>query len=108
MKIFESGAKRHSGEGKPDFIDAISWTALRRYVGYMDSKKSKFGDGNFKKGLPIENYEKALIRHLDKYLRNKYEKGNDEKEQDHLSAIVFNTMGIIHEEEQSKLCKKKK
>lgn len=106
-KKFKEGATRESSEEKPDFVDAISWTALNRYVKYMTSKKSKFGIGNFKKGLPLERYEGALVRHLDKYLRNKYENGKDELNQDHLSAIVFNTLGIMHEEEKKKYGQKK-
>ena len=104
---YKTGAVRDSQEEKPDYIDAISWTALDRYVKYMESKKKKFGVGNFKKGLPIDRYEKAILRHIKKYIVNKYEKGNDEKDQDHLSAIVFNTLGIIHEEEMLKIKTKK-
>jgi hypothetical protein len=101
-------AFRDSDENKPDFIDAISWTALDRFVQYMESKKKRFGVGNFKKGMPIERYERALIRHFKKYVKNKYEKGNDEKDQDHLSAIIFNGLGIIHEEEMLKIKTKTK
>lgn len=100
---FKTGAIRDTQEGKPDFIECMSWTALRRYIQYMTEKKSKYGEGNFKKGIPIESYEKSLIRHFDKYIRNRYENGSDEPNEDHLSAIVFNAMGIMHEEEQDKI-----
>ncbi len=101
-------AFRKLDENKPDFIDAISWTALERFVNYMQSKKKKFGVGNFKKGMPIERYERAILRHIAKYIKNKYENGEDEKDQDHLSAIVFNAFGAIHEEEILKIKTKKK
>lgn len=100
MKIFSSGGKRDGDENKEDYIETISWTAFRRYAKYMTSKKKKYGSGNFKKGLPIDYYERALVRHLQKYIVNKYEQGKDEKEEDHLSAIVFNALGIMHEEER--------
>lgn len=103
ITIFPSGAVRDTQEGKIDFVDVISWTALNRYAAYMTSKKIKYGGGNFKKGIPIESYEKSLLRHIDKYIRNKHENGNDEINEDHLSAIIFNTFGLIHEEEQSKI-----
>ena len=45
----------------------------------------------------IESYESSLLRHVQKYLANKYEGGNIEKEEDHLSAILFNAFGIIHD-----------
>ena len=95
---FETGAIRDSGEGKEDFIETISWRAFKRYAKYMTSKKKTYGEGNFKKGIPIESYEQSLVRHLQKYLENKYEGGTVEVEEDHLSAIIFNTFGIMHEE----------
>jgi hypothetical protein len=103
VRTFESGAIRDIDDTKFDFIETISWTAFDRYAGYMTGKKKKYGEGNFKKGIPIKEYEKSLLRHISKYLRNKYENGDDEKNEDHLSAIIFNTFGIMHEEEQTKL-----
>jgi hypothetical protein len=100
-RTFKSGAIRDSEEGKEDYIETISWTAFKRYAQYMTEKKSKYGAGNFKKGIDIESYERSLVRHLQKYLANKYEGGEVEKDQDHLSAMLFNIFGIIHEEEKA-------
>ena len=97
---FTSGAIRDVQDGKEDYIETISWTAFRRYAQYMTGKKKKYGEGNFKLGIPVESYEKSLVRHLVKYLTNKYENGNLEKEEDHLSAMVFNILGIMHEQER--------
>lgn len=105
---FNTGAIRDTQEGKLDFVETLSWTALNRYIQYMTSKKVKYGSGNFKKGIPIDSYERSLIRHLDKYMRNKFENGNDELDQDHLAAMVFNIFGIMHEEEQIKLTEEDK
>ena len=102
---FKTGAIRDTQEGKLDFIETLSFTALNRYITYMTGKKVKYGAGNFKKGIPIDSYEKSLMRHIDKYMRNKFEGGDDEKDQDHLSAMVFNIFGIMHEEETAKLKK---
>ena len=102
---FETGAIRDTQEGKEDYIETISWTAFKRYAQYMTGKKSKYGAGNFKKGIPIENYEQSMMRHVQKYLENKYEGGIIETEDDHLSAIVFNVFGIMHE--QCRLTKNK-
>jgi len=95
---FDTGAIRDSQEGKEDYIETISWTAFRRYAQYMTGKKKRYGAGNFKKGIPIESYESSLVRHLQKYLANKYEGQDIEKDEDHLSAILFNVFGIMHEE----------
>lgn len=104
---FGTGAIRDSQDGKLDFLETISFTAHERYARYMTGKKRKYGTGNFKKGIPIESYEKSLLRHIDKYFRNKYENGSDEPNEDHLAAIRFNVDGIMHEEEQMKIHKKK-
>jgi hypothetical protein len=98
VRTFKSGAIRDVDNQKEDYIETISWRAFRRYAKYMTEKKTKYGSGNFKKGIPIESYEQSLVRHLDKYLENKYEDGGLEPECDHLSAMIFNIFGIMHEE----------
>ncbi len=98
VRTFASGAIRDVDDQKEDYIETISWRAFRRYAKYMTGKKSKYGAGNFKKGIPIESYEQSLVRHLDKYIENKHEGANLEKDCDHLSAMVFNIFGIMHEE----------
>lgn len=102
MRKFNTGAVREDEQLKPDFIETVSWTAFRRFGEYMTGKKKRYGEGNFKKGIPIESYERSLVRHLQKYLENKYEDGTHEVEEGHLEAIIFNTFGIIHEEERIK------
>ncbi len=102
IREFSTGAIRDNEDGKEDYIETISWTAFKRFAKYMTSKKSRYGSGNFKKGIPIESYEKSLVRHLQKYLANKYEGGTIEKDEDHLSAMLFNIFGIIHEEGRPK------
>ena len=102
MRKFKSGALRDDDTTKPDFIETVSWTAFRKFGEYMTGKKSRYGQGNFKKGIPVESYEQSLVRHLQKYLENKYEDGKQEVDEDHLSAMVFNIFGIIHENERTK------
>ena len=102
IRTFKSGAIRDNDDTKEDYIETISWTAMKRYAQYMTGKKNKYGAGNFKRGIPQESYEQSLVRHLQKYLANKYEGGTVEKEEDHLSAILFNTFGIIHEQENGR------
>ena len=102
MRKFKTGAVRDSLDDKEDYIETISWTALKKFAQYMTGKKSKYGVGNFKKGIPIESYEGSLVRHIQKYLANKYEGGDVELDEDHMSAIVFNAFGILHEEEKLK------
>jgi len=98
---WKTGAIRDSQDGKEDYIETISYRAFKRYAQYMTGKKSKYGSGNFKKGIPIESYEKSLMRHIQKYFENKYEDGKIEVNEDHLSAIIFNVFGIMHEENKT-------
>lgn len=99
---FETGAVRDLETDKEDYTETISWTAFKRFAKYMTGKKAKYGQGNFKKGIPIESYERSLLRHIQKYMANKYEDGDVEKEEDHLGAMVFNIFGIMHEEARKK------
>jgi len=98
VRQFTTGAIRDNDSTKPDYIETVSWTAFRKFGEYMTSKKQKYGAGNFKKGIPIESYEQSLVRHLQKYLENKYEDGQQEVNEDHLSAMIFNICGILHEQ----------
>ena len=102
MRHFPSGSIRDSLEGKEDYIETISWRAFKRYAQYMTSKKKKYGSGNFHKGIFDSSYEGSLVRHLQKYLSNKHERGQVEKDEDHLSGIIFNVFGLMHNEEMRK------
>ena len=99
---FKTGAIRDSLIGKEDYIETLSWTALKRFANYMTGKKAKYGQGNFKKGILDESYEQSMVRHVQKYLANKYEGGTCEVDEDHLSAILFNVFGLIHNQETRK------
>lgn len=101
IPTFSTGAKRDLA-GKEDYIETTSWLAMKRYAEYMTSKQSIYGRGNWKKGIPIESYEESLMRHLQKYLANKYDGASFESNEDHLSAAWFNLVGIIHEQEKLK------
>ncbi len=103
VRQFDTGAIRDTEEDKEDYVETISWSALKRYAQYMTEKKKKYGEGNFKKGIPASSYERSLVRHLQKYLANKHEGGQTELDQDHLSGMLFNVFGIMHEEEMKKL-----
>lgn len=98
IREFGTGAIRDVDDNKEDYVETISWSALKRHAQYMTGKKKRYGAGNFKKGIPIESYEQSLVRHVQKYLENKYEGGLTEVEEDHLAAIMFNICGIMHEE----------
>lgn len=106
--VMANGTLRSDDSEKPDFVHAFSFSANERYARYMTKKKlkNKLGFRNWAKGMAIERYERGLLRHIDKYFRNKYENGNDEPNEDHLSGIRFNVDGIMHEEETANTLRK--
>lgn len=102
MHVFETGAVRNTDPNKENYVDSVSWTAIQRFAKYMKGHEAAHGKGNWKKGIPIDNYEESLMRHLQKYFANKYDGANLEPEVDHLAAAWFNLQGIIHEESKIK------
>lgn len=103
MREFNTGAIRDSDESKEDYIESISWLSLLRYAKYMKTNELKYGRGNWAKGIPESSYEQSLMRHLQKYLANKYYGASLEPDIDHLSAAMFNLQGLIHEQEKASL-----
>jgi hypothetical protein len=97
---FSTGAVRDKQEGKENYPECVSFLSLRRYARYMTKVSTKYGEDNWRKGIPIKSYERSLMRHLQKYFANKYEGAKFESEVDHLSAAMFNLQGILHEEEK--------
>lgn len=102
VRSFTTGAIRDVDDDKEDYIESISWLTMKRYAHYMKKQEKKYGRGNWRKGIPIEEYEKSLIRHLQKYISKKYYEIDTEPDFDHLSAMLFNLQGLIHEEEKIK------
>jgi len=103
-RSFETGAVRDTDEGKESYIDSVSFLALKRYALFQKNacEKRGYSKDNWRKGIPIKVYEESLMRHLQKYLSNKYEGTNIEPDVDHLGAAFFNLQGIMHEEEKLK------
>ena len=92
VRTFESGGKRDDNSNKP-FVDSFKgYTRIR--FGYLMTKGAlKYGNKNWEKGLPTECYLESLDRHLAKYL-------SGDRTEDHLSAIIFNTQGVMLNEQK--------
>lgn len=100
---FGTGAVRDSQVGKPDFLDCMSPFAMYRYGEYMAVASAKYGAGNWQHGIPVESYLRSLERHLLK-LKMQVRYGYDaEPGVDHAAAIMFNIMGLLHEQEMQRL-----
>ena len=87
---FETGAKRDMAVGKGDCLSIPPNAILRLSVLYEQGAK-KYERFNFMKGIPCSSFLDSAERHL-----LKYKAGYDDE--DHLSSIVFNILGIMEME----------
>ena len=92
---FETGSKRDTNEGKsrPDLISPYFQERLGHHLA---KGAKKYGENNWAKGQPLKRYMESLERHLMLAKMGKVD-------EDHLSAIAFNVMGIIDHEERINL-----
>lgn len=87
----ENSAQREPaiGKGRPDLITPFGLTRLSKWY---ELGANKYGDFNWCKGMPYSRYTAAMFRHLIAWM-----KGNNDE--DHLSAIAWNALAIIHHQE---------
>lgn len=90
-KKYKSGALRDLEEGKIMW-DLLPLEALKRVAQHYTTGAKKYAPNNWKKGVPSERFYRSALRHLIQYRLG-------EKDEDHLSAVVFNVLGIIYNEE---------
>jgi len=92
-RVFETGSQRDDDTDKPLVNHLTAYVRLR--FGYLLREgANKYGKNNWQKGQPTETALESLHRHL-----AKYELGD--RNEDHLSAIIFNVQLIMQNEEQA-------
>lgn len=92
---YPTGALRDTNEGKPRY-DLIAHEALDRLAALMARGAEKYGDNNWKRGIPTERFYESAFRHLMQW------RSGDESE-DHLAAVLFNISGIMYNQEHPEL-----
>lgn len=107
MRTFETGATRDTLEGKLSYVKALSPLVLRRYVMYLDRHRQQPDGGmrdfdNWKKGIEKEVYLDGMGRHfISAWLLchgfPAFDNHGIVTLEDALCAIVFNSMGMLHE-----------
>lgn len=85
---YETGARRDTEIGKPRY-DLISPVALKRLAELMGRGADKYGDRNWEQGIPISRFYSSAFRHLQQWQLG-------DTDEDHLAAVLFNVMGIMH------------
>ena len=93
-KKFKSGAVRDLEEGKI-LWSLLPFEALRRVAILYTKGAKKYSPNNWKKGIPTERFFSSALRHLMQYKLG-------ENEEDHLSSVIFNILGIIYNEEKGR------
>lgn len=90
-ETYPGGALRDKNKGEIRY-DLLPIECLKRVAYHYTEGAKKYSDNNWKKGIPTERFEEGAWRHWAKYLLGM-------KDEDHLSAIIFNIFGIMYNEE---------
>lgn len=88
---FMTGAVRDTQDGKPRPDRVLFWLpieALERVAIHYENGARKYDRDNWRKGIPASRCLASAFRHLFQWMM-----GN--REEDHLSAVVFNVFCIL-------------
>ena len=108
VRVFDTGASRDTDEGKLDFHGFLSHDVLVSYAKYMhDNRLLPNGElrdsDNWKKGIPKKQYIKSMFRHfMDVWANSDNEDATLDEKEVCLNALLFNVMGLLHEELKSR------
>lgn len=88
---FDGGAVRDTEDDKPRFDLIPPLAELRLAIHYAKGAK-KYDEWNWSLGMPYSRFLASLKRHLAAFERG-------ETDEDHLAALVFNAMSLMHFQE---------
>ena len=91
---FDSGAQRDvvTDKGRYDLISPIM---IERLAKLLQRGAEKYNDRNWEKGMPLSVYMDSGMRHLFKFLEG-------HRDEDHLTAAIWNLQALLHIEEMVK------
>ena len=101
-RTFESGATRDTDTGKLDYEGFLSPLVLERYAQYLNKHRT-MKDGterasdNWQNGIPLSAYIKPIWRHFMAVWTIHRGWPHKEDLEEALCAVMFNTMGYLHE-----------
>lgn len=91
VRVFDSGAQRDAADDKERF-DLLPVNALARVSGHYAKGAKKYGENNWRKGIPRREFLKSGLRHLFKLVRG-------DVDEDHAAAVAWNILCFIETEE---------
>lgn len=89
---FNTGAQRDTRQGKGRY-DLIPPRPLKRLAGVYERGAIKYGDNNWRKGMPFSRFIDSATRHLVEYREIK--EANSQMDEDHLAQAVWNLFCIM-------------
>lgn len=92
---FDTGAVRDIQEGKGRF-DLLPYYAITRLAQHFENGAKKYGDENWRNGIPLRRYLDSMLRHAFKFLA-----GMDDE--DHLAAVIWNACCLLETQEMIRL-----
>jgi hypothetical protein len=87
-EIYPTGMIREPNDGRGRY-DLISPIALKALAIHYERGSNKYEDRNWERGTQVSKHLNSALRHLQSYLEG-------DREEDHLSACVFNCFAITH------------
>ena len=91
-RTFDTGALRDNADGKPK-MELLPLDLLMRVAEWYTLGAEKYGNHNWRKGQPQSECMGSLLRHLTKYAMGM-------KDEDHLSAVIFNALSMMNVDEK--------
>jgi hypothetical protein len=91
IEKIKTGASRENKDGKGRY-DLLPPRAMHRLAQRFEFGAKKYSDRDWENGIPISKLLDSALRHIFQYMR-------DDKNEDHLSAAVWNLLAIIEERE---------
>lgn len=88
VRTASSGAVRDCADDKP-LMELLPMDLLMRVAAWYTLGAKKYGANNWRKGQPQSWCVGSILRHLTKYCLG-------QRDEDHLSAIVFNALSMMN------------
>jgi hypothetical protein len=102
IRVFETGAKRDTDNGKLDYDGALSPEVMRAFAVFMDFNRH-MADGSlrstddWKQGVPLDVYMKSGMRHFMSWWLAHHDCPTSDDRIWSLLALIFNAQGYLHE-----------